>query len=55
MFDLMYSDELRQAINEMPSDKQRAYFLYVFQEFGEFVKENDEFLTLQEYMRMYCM
>lgn len=49
-WDMYYSDQLKVALEEIPSTKQRRYFLKVFERMGEYVRENDQFITFREYL-----
>jgi len=52
LFDMLYGEALKAEIESLSSPKQRAYFLAVFEDLGEFVRKYDEFLSFGEFLRM---
>lgn len=52
-FDLFLGDELRQEIENIRSPKQRAFFKSRYEQYLKYLKDHDEFITFNEFLKMY--
>ena len=55
LWECTYCDELKALINQITSEKQRTYFLKVFDRMGEYVTEHDDDfdMTFGEYFERF--
>lgn len=53
-WNMTYGDELQDALNHLPSELQKQYFLHVFNRMGNYVIAHEaDGLTFREYFDMF--